>query len=209
MKNLSMSTKTHSISRAPFLSLVLCFYASSACLAQGLTMDEMIRMTGSNSPHLHALQSSNSAQGFRNQGYGQVPQSAYSANRGMQYAYDLNSASSARASSGAYGESGNSTANGYYYAQQDSDQYDYQGTTSNQSPISRGGLPAATTAVQSLEGSFGKRFGTTEIKSANFTYGFSKGTKRAYRGVSGNRAMRGVALPPVSTASVDINTVDR
>lgn len=189
----------------------LCFgtLSCSCGQAQGLTMDEMLRMTGSSEPHLGALQNRFATQASGQQTYSGGQRPAFSGNRGSQSAYDIDSAYGTRATSGAYGEFGNSTANRYNYAQQNVEQYDYQGETANQAPISRGGLPATTTAIQSQSGSFGGRFGSTQIASGRFSYGFSQGSRKVYRGVSGNRNLSGRALPPVSTGSVDINIVDR
>lgn len=185
--------------RLSFLSVCLGLFSCSAVQAQGLTMEEMLRMTGANEPHLGALQNRASTQAS----------SSYSVNRGNQSAYDIDSAYNTRASSGASGQFGNRTANSYDRTQQNVQEYDYQGETASQRPVSRGGLPATTTAVQSQGGSFGSRFGATQIASGRFSYGFSQGSRRVLRGVSGNRNLRGASLPSVSTGSVDINIVDR
>jgi len=182
------------------MTLALLFVFAGTCSAafsQGLTMEDMLRMTGSNEPHLRALQ----AHGPQ--------QSGFAGNSANQNGYDIDAAYSSVSSAGASGQYGNSTANQYYYANQDREQYDYEGSTSNQQPISRGGLPETTTAIQSQSGSFGQRFGATQIRSGRFTYGFSPARRQVFMGVSGNRMTKGRLLPPVSTASVEINTVDR
>lgn len=194
--------------RLSFLSVCLGLFSCSAVQAQGLTMEEMLRMTGGSEPHLRALQNSYSTQVNSVQSYNQPVQNAFAGNAGIGSGYDIDAVYNERGSSGAYGEPGNSTSNQYYYAQQNRNQYDYEGSTRNQRPISRGGLPETTTAIQSQAGSFGKRFGATEISPGKFTYGFSPARKQYYTGVSGNRYMRGNPLPPVSTASVDIDIVD-
>lgn len=159
----------------------------SAAHAQGLSIDQMVQMTGTNEPHLQALQTKTS---FQNQ---PLPQSGYDTSN-LKSNYEQ-------------------PALPVYRPQQPQVEefYGYENAMSRQRPNwnAQPRVPRTTTAVQSLEGSFGASFGRTQISSGRFSYGFSQGATIPYRGVSGNRRLRGRALPPVSTASVDIDTVDR
>ncbi len=163
---------------------------------QQLTLDQMIRMTGGNQAHLPSLQTQYDTRGL------QVNVGGRSVAAVAQYGY-------ASGSAGDSGDFGHQSTGSYNLTNDGNTAGDYNGETARQSPYSRGGLPNANTAVQSLEGGFGSRFGRTSIPSGTFKYGFGNYKERPYRGVSGNRAMRGRSLPSVSTASIDINTVDR
>lgn len=167
-----------------FITLAInCLPAS----CQQLTLDQIIRMTGGVQPHLPSLQARYDMNGFR---------------------ISAGPTASSYESSGDAGDYGNQTSGSYQMADDINTVSDYGGDTANQSPYSGGGLPQTTTAVQSLEGGYGQRFGTTSFRSGSFTYGFANNPEIRYRGVSGNRAIQGRNLPRVSTASVDIDIVD-
>jgi hypothetical protein len=92
-------------------------------------------------------------------------------------------------------------------AQQDNSFQDYMGDTDGkQTPMSRGGLPETTTAIQS----FDNIYGMTRIPSGQFRYGFSNQGGALLRSPTGfgNQGFGGF-LPQTSTGSLDINTVDR
>lgn len=167
-----------------FVTLAInCFPAN----CQQLTLDQIIRMTGGNQPHLPYLQARYDMNGFQ---------------------ISAGPTGSAYESSGASGDFGNQSSGSYKMAEDINSVSDYGGDTANQSPYSQGGLPQTTTALQSLEGGYGQTFGNTSFRSGRHTFGFSNNPEIAYRGVSGNRGMQGRNLPPVSTASVDIDIVD-
>ncbi|HEY9786876.1 MAG TPA: hypothetical protein V6D17_15910 [Candidatus Obscuribacterales bacterium] len=100
--------------------------------------------------------------------------------------------------------------------------HNYQGfTRAEQNPIVRptagagpGGLPMARYTIDALQGSYGGMFGMTQIPSGQFKYGFSRGGYKPFLGASWARPNPnmpfsiGNPLPPTSTSSVDINTVD-
>lgn len=95
-------------------------------------------------------------------------------------------------------------------ARADRGTYDFTGLTANQSPLSRGGLEPATTALLAPDSEY---IDKAPIPSGEFKYGFADQGSEPYRGVSGNRgggrrALIGAALPPTATSSVDINTCD-
>ena len=163
---------------------------------QQLTLEQMMRMTGGNQAHLSSLQTQYDTRGL------QVNVAGRGGYPNVQYGY-------APASAGDSGDFGNQPSGSYTLANDANTVSEYYGQTADQRTYSRGGLPETNTAVQSLDGGFGKRFGRTQIPSRSFTYGFGNYKEKPYRGVSGNRAVRGRNLPPVSTASVDINIVDR
>lgn len=158
----------------------------------------MTRMVGGNDSYLSSLQVQYDTRGIQAQVNTGRPGFAAVA----QYGF-------APGTSGDSGDFGNDTSDSYNLANDDNTVSDYYGTTADQSPESRGGLPRTTTAVQSLAGGYGNRFGKTSIPSARFKYGFSNSQAIPYRGVSGNGMMRGRNLPPVSTGSVDLNIVDK
>lgn len=124
-------------------------------------------------------------------------------------------------SSGAQGDRGVSHDSGLTPGELcDSDRslHNYQSTRSDrgskdQVPQTRGGLPFARTAVDSLNGSFGSQFGYTQVPSGQFKYGFDQ--RRGWSPYLGtcfsesNPPSIGRFLPPTSTTSLDINTVSR
>lgn len=164
--------------------------------SQQLTLDQMMRMTGGNQAHLSSLQTQYDTRGL------QVTVGGRAVSAAGQYGYQS-------ASAGDSGDFGNQSSGSYKVANDGNTVSDYYGESATQSPYSRGGLPQTNTAIQSLDGGFGNRFGRTQIPSRAFTYGFGNYKERPYRGVSGNKAVQKRRLPPVSTASVDIDIVDR
>lgn len=169
---------------------------SAPAHSQQLTLDQMTRMAGGNQSYLPALQAQYDTRGF------QV--SARNSNSAAVAGYGF-----VDGSSGDSGDFGNSSSGSYNLANDGDSVSNYYGQTANQRPYSGGGLPETTTAVQSLEGGFGKTFGRTSFPSGSFTYGFANNRQIPYRGVSGNRTVQGRNLPRVSTASVDIDIVDK
>lgn len=80
----------------------------------------------------------------------------------------------------------------------------------NQTPQTRGGLPYARTAVESLQGSYGGMFGNTRLPSGKFHYGFNQQGYKPYMGTSWTQASPpsiGHFIPQTSTSSNDLNTV--
>lgn len=111
-------------------------------------------------------------------------------------------------SSGTQGEMGRSSA--YTPGElTDSDRglHDYLGNTDGkQTPMSRGGLPETTTAVQA----FDNIYGMTRIPSGQFRYGFGNYGPALLKSPTGFGSQGfGGFLPQTSTGSLDINTVDR
>lgn len=168
------------------------FCAPAFC--QQLTLEQMMRMTGSNEPHLSALGSQFDTRGLQSS-------NSRSFVAAGQYRYS--------GTAGNAGDYGNQTYRSYNQANQDYSQSDYQGETANQSPYSRGGLPETNTTMESLNGGFGKRFGKSEIPSGTFKYGFTNPPPNNYRNITRRRTDPYRSLPSVSTASVDIDIVDR
>lgn len=191
------------------LTIVGLITAATSCApaySQQLTLDQMVRMNGGYQPHLSTLQSKYDTRGMQVNvnARGASASASVSADYGYRPAYNY-----APASEGNSGDYGNQTSNTYAQAQDGNTVSNYNYETANQSPWSRGGLPETNTAVTSLNGGFGDRFGKTQIPTGRFKYGFGDYKPRPYRGVSGNPFVRGRNLPPVSTASVNLNIVDR
>ncbi len=179
-----------------FIIAAISASCAPAYCQQQLSFDQMTRMVGGNEPYLSSLSVQYDTRGVQVN----VGRPGFSAV--AQYGF-------APGTAGDSGDFGNDSSGSYNLANDDNTVSDYYGTTANQMPYSAGGLPQTTTAVQSLEGGYGNRFGKTSIPSAKFKYGFSNSPATPYRGVSGNRMMRGSNLPPVSTASLDLDIVDK
>lgn len=121
-------------------------------------------------------------------------------------------------SSGDQGEAGRGTGTTPgELADSDRSLHNYQSSrgdrgSKDQTPMTRGGLPYARTAVDSLNGSFGMQFGYTQIPSGKFKYGFSQTGWAPYLGTTSSKSQpfsMGKFLPATGTSSLDINTVHR
>ena len=95
-------------------------------------------------------------------------------------------------------------------AESDRFDHDYSGMTRRQSPISRGGLEKAATALLAPDTA---SISPEPIPSATFKYGFAQTGGQLYKGVSNSRqgtlrSSSGAVLPPTATSSVDLNICD-
>lgn len=115
-------------------------------------------------------------------------------------------------SSGAQGDRGRGTGRTGPGARWDApDNRDYSDYTATQSPISRGELEQARTAVLAPDS-----VDNSPIPSGQFKFGFKPHGPQVYRGTTAYRAMAngsrppsfGVMLPPTATTSVDIEICD-
>ncbi|MCC7526984.1 MAG: hypothetical protein IT342_00595, partial [Candidatus Melainabacteria bacterium] len=181
--------------------LVALFTATFSCApaySQQLSFDQMIRMTGGNQAYLPALQAQYNRRGLP------VTVST-SSNPAVGFGF----AGTGGETAGDSGDYGNQSSDSYTMANDFNTVSNYGGDTANQSPYSREVLPQTNTALQSLEGGFGRQFGTTSFPSGSHYFGFANSPEIPYRGVSGTKAIRGRNLPRVSTASADIDIVDK
>ncbi|MBX9951196.1 MAG: hypothetical protein K2Y39_18660 [Candidatus Obscuribacterales bacterium] len=112
-------------------------------------------------------------------------------------------------SSGGTGDFGRSSQPTAPQGRANQSAYDFSGLTNNQSPVSRGGLEPAATALLAPDSAY---IDKSPIPSGDFKFGFPEQSGQPYRGVTsgraGARSSQMAMLPATATTSVDVNTCD-